>query len=155
MQEEGGFITLLYGVLNTTTGELQWTSAGHPIPLILNVEGRQVTAIGSNDDGGLPLGILEDADYDSHHSVVPPGSPLVVLTDGLEEAFPFGDREHDQFGVAGISQTLVSTVNATTDEAVQALLDESSQYTRGAGRHDDTSVVVVERASDDWNAQAG
>ena len=34
VQEEGGFITLAYGLLNLVTNELQWTSAGHPIPLV-------------------------------------------------------------------------------------------------------------------------
>ena len=32
--DSGGFITLLYGSLDTERHILQWTSAGHPIPLI-------------------------------------------------------------------------------------------------------------------------
>src|SRR4029079_799686 len=34
VNEEGGFITLCYGLLQLDTNELQWTSAGHPIPLV-------------------------------------------------------------------------------------------------------------------------
>jgi CheY-like chemotaxis protein len=36
--DEGGFITLLYAVLNPATNALQWTSAGHPLPMIHRVE---------------------------------------------------------------------------------------------------------------------
>lgn len=143
--KDEGFITLLYGILDTETHEFEWTSAGHPIPMIQDLESGKIATIGGNDDGGLPLGIYEDADYESHVSVIPPGSRLLVYTDGLEEAFPDGNRDFGQYGIAGIERTLGETRDRPLGESLQALFDESSAFTKGAGRHDDTSVVLLER----------
>ena len=33
----------------------------------------------------------------------------------------------------------------TLEEALQKLFDDSNAYTKGNGRHDDTSVVLLER----------
>jgi serine phosphatase RsbU (regulator of sigma subunit) len=145
VQDEGGFITLLYGILNGETHEFQWTSAGHPIPMIQDMETGVVRPLGTIDDGGLPLAIIEQAEYDTHQSHVPPNSRLLIYTDGLEEAFPDGNRDHDQFGIDGIERTLQATTGVPVDEAMKALFDDSEAYTKGAGRHDDTSVVLLER----------
>ena len=140
-----GFITLLYGILDTRTHEFQWTSAGHPIPMMLDLESGKVAPVGGNDDGGLPLGIYEDADYDVHRTQIPPGSRLLVYSDGLEEAFPDGNRDFGQYGIEGIERTLENSTQLALDETLQALFDQSLEFTNGAGRHDDTSVVLLER----------
>lgn len=140
-----GFITLLYGILDTRTHEFQWTSAGHPIPMMQNLETGKVTPLGGLDDGGLPLGIYEDAEYETHMTAIPSGSRLMVYSDGLEEAFPDGNRDFGQYGVEGIERTLEGSTQFALDETLQALFDQSLEFTNGAGRHDDTSVVLLER----------
>ena len=72
---------------------------------------------------------------------------MLLFTDGLEEAFPASafDAKHEQFGVEGIKDTLRKSKDLTLDEALQMLFDDSNAYTKGNGRHDDTSVVLLER----------
>jgi serine phosphatase RsbU (regulator of sigma subunit) len=146
--KEEGFITLLYAILDTETHEFQWTSAGHPIPMIVTLEDGDVTPLGGLDDGGLPLGIYEDAEYDIHTSIMQPGSRLLIYSDGLEEAFPDGNRDFGQFGIEGIEQSLSGSTRKPLQDAMQALFDDSHQFTNGVGRHDDTSVVLLERTAD-------
>ena len=145
VHDEGGFITLLYAVLRTDTHELQWTSAGHPVPLLHRLDVDEVQPVGSLDDGGLPLGILSDAEYDVHRTKLPPHSRLLIYTDGLEDAFPHGDRDHAGFGRAGIERSLKSSGRQPLERAVEQLFADSAEFTGGAGRHDDTSVVLAER----------
>src|SRR5207253_10093015 len=57
MQSGGGFITLLYASVDTTTHRVSWASAGHPPPLMHCLDSDEVTQVGANSDGGLPLGI--------------------------------------------------------------------------------------------------
>ena len=143
-----GFITLLYGILDTETHEFQWTSAGHPIPMMVGLDDGQVTPLGGLEDGGLPLGIYEDADYDLHTSIIPPNSRLLVYSDGLEEAFPDGNRDFGQYGIEGIEKSLSNSKSLELSAAMQALFDDSHEFTNGMGRHDDTSVVLLERTAD-------
>ena len=42
-------------------------------------------------------------------------------------------------------QTLQSCRDLDLDKALAFLFDKTSQYTGGVGRHDDTSVVLLER----------
>ncbi len=146
VQEEGGFITLLYGLLKLETNELEWTSAGHPIPLVQDLDTGEIRALAADNTAGLPLAIYPEMDYDTLHSKLPDNYRLLFYTDGLQEAFP----EHKptkvcEFGVAGIKRTLIEQREATAAESLQALFDESEAYTEGSGRHDDTSAVMLER----------
>lgn len=146
VNEEGGFITLLYAILDTEKQELQWTSAGHPPPIMQNFETGEVEFVADDDAGGLPLAIIEEAEYETYTTQIPERVRLLLFTDGLEEAFPAGSTEkHDQFGISGIKDTLRATKDVPLDEALQQLFDDSNAYTKGAGRHDDTSVVLLER----------
>ena len=146
VNEEGGFITLLYVILRVDQQDLQWTSAGHPVPMIQDRGTGEVSLLGPPDAGGLPLGIMPEVEYETYTSPLPPNSRLVFLTDGLEEAFPEGKAgAHHQFGQDGIIRTLKETVSLPAADALQALFDDSNKFTEGAGRHDDTSVLVLDR----------
>ena len=145
VNEDGGFITMLYGSLRSDTHEFQWTSAGHPLPILQNLETNEVKVMGGIDDGGMPLGILPEVDYEWKTLPIPPKSRLMIYTDGLQEAFPDGDMEHGEFGIPGIFESLKNSAQRPLEEALAALFDDSLAFTNGAGRHDDTSVVLIER----------
>ncbi len=145
VNEEGGFITLLYAVLRTDTHKLQWTSAGHPSPILHNLNSNSVDRLVAIDEGSLPLAITPDAKYQNCTATLPPNSRLLIYTDGLEEAFPETDHSHEQYGFAGIAATLQASQNEPLPDAMRKLFEDSSAYTVGSGRHDDTSVVMLER----------
>lgn len=146
VNEDGGFITLLYGNLRADTHEFQWTSAGHPLPILHCLETNEVKVMGGTDDSGMPLGIVPEFDYEWRTTPLPPRSRLMIYTDGLQEAFPDGNMDHGEFGIEGIIESLKNSRSKTLEEALKALFDDSHAFTRGTGRHDDTSVVLIERA---------
>ena len=146
VQQEGGFITLLYGVLHKETNEFQWTSAGHPMPLLHDLTRECIQQIGDNDKAGLPLGVYDDAEYETCRYILPPNSKMLLFTDGLVEAFPTHRTDgHAEFGLQGIFATLQSSAAQNPQDTLQALFDASHAFTEGSGRHDDTSIVVVSR----------
>lgn len=145
VNEDGGFITLLYAILNPRTHELQWTSAGHPVPLIYDLERDSVEPLGDETSGGLPLGILPEAEYAVERAVIRPGSRLLLYTDGLAEAFKDDVNGHAEFGRDGLVGALRSSRTFPLELSMQRLFDASQSFTAGEGRHDDTSVVLLER----------
>jgi serine phosphatase RsbU (regulator of sigma subunit) len=147
VNDEGGFITLLYAILDVKKEELQWTSAGHPIPMLQDLATGDVHVVGPDDAGGLPLAIIPDADYETHTTKIPANSRILFCTDGLEEAFPEkATGKHIQFGIDGIIESMKQTTNQSLEKAVKALFDDSNAFTQGSGRHDDTSVVLLQRS---------
>lgn len=146
VQDDGGFITVLYGILRTDTHEFQWTSAGHPVPLFQDLETGEVRPLAGNDASGLPLGIYDDAEYETHSFQIPERCRLLLYTDGLVEAFPnTGNGQHAEYGMTGIVNTLGRARGFSLEEALQALFEDSNAQTQGSGRHDDTSVVLLGR----------
>ncbi|MBJ7452949.1 MAG: SpoIIE family protein phosphatase, partial [Blastococcus sp.] len=61
---------------------VQWSSAGHPPPLLLHPDGR-VDVLSQST--GLPLGVLPGHPRPDHRTSLPPGATLVLYTDGLIE----------------------------------------------------------------------
>lgn len=145
VNDEGGFITLLYGILSAARGEFQWSSAGHPLPLLQNLDDGTIEPIGSMDSGGLPLGIADEVDYETHIVRLPPRCRLLLYTDGLIEAFPGEEEGHAEFGIGGVTDSLRRSRERTLDQTLQTLFDDSLAFTAGSGRHDDTSIVLLER----------
>ena len=143
VQEQEGFITLVYGVVED--GVVRWTSAGHCLPLLQDMETGKVVELGDpRRDGGLPLAVYEDAEYETVTSQLPPGHRLIVYTDGIIEAMPNGDG-HRQFGLEGVMRTLERCRRSSLSETLDELFRESQAFTAGGGRHDDTSVLLLER----------
>lgn len=140
---EGGFITLFFAILDRE--KLHWTSAGHCLPLLQNLETGEIVEIGDpKEDGGLPLAIYDDAEYHTISSPMPRNHRMLIYTDGLVEAFPGEDR-HREFGVEGVCRTLNRCRDEPLEEALMALFKDSHDFTAGEGRHDDTSALLIER----------
>lgn len=146
VNNEGGFITLLYGVLNPETHEFRWASAGHQAPILHNLATDEVSEVTNDPDAaGLPIGILDDADFVTQSTIVPPNSRLLIYTDGLVEAFSPDNESHAEFGIDGVAATMQRSRELDIQTCMQNLFDDSLAFTDGHGRHDDTSLVIVER----------
>jgi phosphoserine phosphatase RsbU/P len=146
IQGGGGFITLFYAAIDTETHIMHWTTAGHPLPLLHMLESGEMRPIGDGSEGGMPLGVAGGMPYDSAQFTVPLNSRVLLYSDGLADSFPMNTSQgHAAFGVSGICAALQACRSRSTDETLDHLFHESNAFTLGAGRVDDTSVVLVER----------
>jgi hypothetical protein len=75
------YLTLCLGYLDQRTGSVRMVQAGHPPPLVLRQEG-DVERLGT---GGMPIGLLEDARYDTFEFRLRSGDKLLLYSDGLTE----------------------------------------------------------------------
>jgi serine phosphatase RsbU (regulator of sigma subunit) len=145
VQSGGGFITLFYAAIDTLKHTMRWTSAGHPPALLHDRRTNTVTPVGGNNDGGLPLGITAEMGYDVMTTQIPPGGRVLIYSDGLTDALAPSGGSSAMFGVDGICRSLKACRDHSLEETMETLFRDSGEYTQGDGRHDDTSVVLVER----------
>lgn len=148
VQDGGGFITMFYAALDTAAHRLTWTSAGHPLALLHDRRTDDIRPVGGPADGGLPLGISGDVEYDRGTLELPPGARVLIFSDGLTDALAPSGGPGAMFGIGGIVQTLRACRDRPLDEALDQLFAASRAFTQGVGRHDDTSVVLVERQAE-------
>jgi len=73
--------TALFGVLDPVSMEFTYSTAGHPPPALVTPEGPAKLLEG----GGLPLGVQAPRASPESTTVLPPGSLLVLYTDGIIE----------------------------------------------------------------------
>lgn len=76
-------VTAFVGVFDPVTSLLAYASAGHPRPLVRHADGIVSELVA----GGLPLGLpIPIAPRITHSATLPPGTLLVLYTDGVTEA---------------------------------------------------------------------
>ncbi len=75
-------VTLFHCHYNQASGSATYVRAGHPPALLRRADG-EVAELGG--PGTPPLGVLEDVEYREHRVEIPPGSLLLMYTDGLIE----------------------------------------------------------------------
>jgi PAS domain S-box-containing protein len=78
---EEAMATVLYLVLDRETGDVSFSSAGHPPPLVLSSDGARFLEGGRS----VPVGAAEPGIFRETSTVLPPGATLLLYTDGLVE----------------------------------------------------------------------
>lgn len=100
--------TALSLVLDRDTGEVRYSSAGHPPPLLVGPEGSRYLEGG----GSVPLGTGDPAAYRDELDRVEPGCTLLLYTDGLVERrdTPLDDRLAQLASVAEVADGVLGDV---------------------------------------------
>jgi phosphoserine phosphatase RsbU/P len=126
----GKFVTMLLAVLNPSTRELTFSSAGHLRPLLVNGDGARFL----DSERGMPLG-LGTGEFSESKVQLSPGSRLVFYSDGITEATDGSDEEYG----AGRMRDHVLQPNASAD----SILADVRAFANGEGLHDDATVIFV------------
>ncbi len=133
----GRFITMVELVFDVAGGEVTCASGGHPPPRLVHPDGT-VESISAH---GLALGIDAPQVYDTVTEPFPPGSIVVVYTDGVVEA----RRGGELFGVERLD-ALLSEHRELAPQAIAAAALSASREWAGGELTDDFAIVVVKRA---------
>jgi PAS domain S-box-containing protein len=80
--DEDSMATVVMLVLDPHDNRLTWANAGHPPPLLLEPTGPRYL---EHRAGGVPLGAIEEPSYVEAEAELPPGSTVILYTDGLVE----------------------------------------------------------------------
>ncbi len=131
------YLTLLYAEVDLHTGQVELAQAGHPHPAVLRVDG-QVEFVGA---GGLPVGLIAEADYERITFQLGPGDKLVLMSDGVTERTDLLGRQLGQEGLAGLLTTLSGCGGMAF---LDALVTGLRRYGGDRDFDDDISAVLLE-----------
>lgn len=130
------YATVFYGTLDIN-GHLQWANGGHCAPLLVHTDGRMRTL----KTTGLPLGMLEPAEWFVESVDLEPGDKIVIYSDGLTEA---ESPENQFFGADRLRHLLRERSHDSCEALHAAILQSVERYTEGCNLSDDITLVVVE-----------
>jgi sigma-B regulation protein RsbU (phosphoserine phosphatase) len=135
---EGAFVTAFYGVYDSSSGHLLYSSAVHNPPRLL----RQQSVISLDSSSGLPLGVLEDGEFGESSVNVEPGDVLVLYTDGITEAFS-PEPERRLWGVNELDGLLAAQRDRSAQGIVDAVVARVDEHRRGGAPTDDRTLLVM------------
>jgi sigma-B regulation protein RsbU (phosphoserine phosphatase) len=135
------FVTVFYGVLDTRSGEMEYSNGGHNPPVLLRGAGAVEVL---ERTGGTVLGVLDDAPYAAKRAVLRPGDGIFLYTDGITEAM---DRAGALFSDQRLLGVLRQGAAAPPAELVRDVVDAVQRYAAGVEQSDDITALCVRRAA--------
>ena len=132
------FATLFYAVLDLEHQGLCYSNAGHERPILVKANGEALRLA----TGGLPLGMVEESDYEDECVDFHSGDLLVVFSDGIGETV---DEQGEHFGDERALEVVKANVHLSAGGLMERILDAVRTYSGNSLQSDDRTLVVVKR----------
>jgi len=131
------FVTVFFAILNTSTGELEYSNGGHNSPYVLRTDGtmEQLEAV-----GGLFLGAMGELTYESKKIALTPGDILFLYTDGVTEAM---DGQQMLFGEQRLQDFLLRFKTSSISDLIRSSFAELQGFSEGSPQADDITILAL------------
>lgn len=128
----GDFVTMFVGILDLTTGHLDYCNAGHALPIL--------TGCLMDVKRNLPVGALSDWDYEGQQTQLQPGDMLFLYTDGLSEA---ENSKEKMLGIKPIQKLASEHSTDTAQQLVELMEAEVRHHAGDAEQNDDITLMAI------------
>jgi sigma-B regulation protein RsbU (phosphoserine phosphatase) len=135
---QGGlrFTTAFLAEYDAARRIFHYINAGHNNPILRRASGL----IERLDVGGLPLGIMPEAKYESASVALAPGDWLIIFTDGLVEA---ENARQDEYGETQLLTVINTAAASTPAEMLKRMLAELDLFVGNTPQHDDVTCLLI------------
>ncbi|MBI4211623.1 MAG: SpoIIE family protein phosphatase [Deltaproteobacteria bacterium] len=131
------FISMVYLQYLRSRQMIQFTSAGHPPPLLWRAAEKKIEMLTTDD----PLiGIDYQSLFHEKKCVVAPGDVILLYTDGVIEA---QNSEGTRFGVECLKELLSRVVHLSAQLIIDAVADEVARFTEPKAPTDDVTLLAL------------
>ncbi|MEL7636993.1 MAG: SpoIIE family protein phosphatase [Anaerolineaceae bacterium] len=134
------FVTLIYLILDTKSGELTYSIAGHNPPFILDTKKESATQL---PKGGIALGLLEPITLTDVKLKLEPGQTIVLFTDGVSEPH---NTEGKEYGQMRLQQVLTSITVLHPQEMIVKILNDLEDFQGADYFEDDRTLLLLKRS---------
>lgn len=141
------YFTMLYGVIDHCTGDLEITQAGHPNPVLIR-GGRELCVLG---EGGAPVGLWPDMEFDTIRERLGPGDRLVLYSDGVIEC---ANLQGELFGEPRLLECLSKTASQPLDQMLAEVESAMERWHGSREYEDDVSLLALEFTGENLSCAA-
>ncbi len=131
------YFTLAFADVDLATGQVSMVQAGHPHPVIFNPN----TGVRFLGEGGPPIGLMPDMEYENFEFVLKPEDRLLLHSDGITEC---QNGQDDLFDEDGLETVLNKHLNGSGPEFMNDLMWELTTFADGRSFGDDLSAILFE-----------
>jgi sigma-B regulation protein RsbU (phosphoserine phosphatase) len=134
------YLTFFLAELDPPSARLECVNAGHPSPYLVHPDGRLDKIDAVRPPVGWPLPAIP---YDAQTIEMPPGSSVVVYSDGVSEAL----RGSEQFGDERFPSVLKEAAGLCAADMMGRIERELDAWLGDTPAADDITLLIVQRKS--------
>ncbi|MCR4611253.1 MAG: SpoIIE family protein phosphatase [Lachnospiraceae bacterium] len=127
------FASAWLGIIDLRTGEVNYTNAGHPGPVLITHNGRTLIL---NEISGPLLGLFPGSKYKNHTVNITEGDRILLYTDGVTEQPIGGGLRYEEKGLVKFIKE-----HTDTDNLCDAVYEELMSY--GEKQFDDITMLQL------------
>jgi phosphoserine phosphatase RsbU/P len=131
---DGHFITLTYAIWDVKSRRLTLANSGMPLPVLVR-RGRSHSIRAE----GVPLGLLENTDYQETSVHLEKGDFLAMFSDGLVEAA----SSDVEFGMRRLEHLFSRNARRPLAQVMDRVFTEIQHFERGQPPRDDQTLMLV------------
>lgn len=133
------FATLFFMIYNRSSEELAFSNAGHG-PLFCYRSSLNACSITKLE--GMPIGIMEGAEYQQGKVKLSRGDIVVLYTDGITE---MRNSEKEEYGRLRLQKLLLDNTDLDASEITEKIVNDVDVFRGEVSPHDDMTVLVLKR----------
>jgi sigma-B regulation protein RsbU (phosphoserine phosphatase) len=131
------FITAFFGIIDTKTGVLTYTNAGHNPPYLIKTDG---TVQALSELHGPMVGVMSGAPYGETQTKFDVDDKIILYTDGVTEAF---DANGDDYGESRLESFIKRSTKLGTKYLIESLVRDVDGFVDGEEQSDDITVFCL------------
>jgi len=132
------FITVFYGILNTSNDTFTYVNCGHNHPLLLRNDGTLIKL----EEGGPSLNILADATFESGKVTLKDDDQIILYTDGVTEIF---NGEKVEFGEQRLIDIIRNGKELNPGKMINQIVKSTKEFCKSDFYKDDYTLVIMRK----------
>jgi sigma-B regulation protein RsbU (phosphoserine phosphatase) len=133
------YFTMVYGVIDTVAHTVELSQAGHPNPIYIT-QNEPVQFIG---EGGFPIGLTENVEYDTIVLNYRVGDRLILYSDGITECVGVNG---EMYGTEQLLEFMEHNRDLPIKEISHGLNEQIRAWRGNEPFEDDISMLILELA---------
>ncbi len=134
---EDKYSTLFCGLLDVRSRKLTYVNAGQVRPMLLRLGDGRVERL---DIGGVPLGMLDAAEYDQGEVRLQPGDAVLCISDGISEAT---NAKGEMWGESEVVKIVRTCRGLSAQQIIDLLVQATNRFIGEEKQGDDMTVVAI------------
>ena len=133
------FLSAIYMILDTTTGRVSFSNAGHNHPLLVRAATGKLNELAQR---GIVLGAFDEITLRDDTIDLARGDVLVLYTDGVTDAL---NAEGEDFGEQRLFDVVEASATGTAQQILWGITGALSGFIGDTEQADDVTCVVIKR----------
>ena len=129
------YVTLLLAYWNPARRSLTFSNAGGLVPIVCR-KGERVKLIVE----GVPLGLLEDREYDELVFIAEPGDSILLYSDGVQDQM---NTQEQEYGTGKAFRALKKHCDRSAAEIVDAVFADLDEHRQDVPLGDDQTLIAL------------